>query len=46
MSSDFISAGRISRGVAGKSFSAVEITESHISKIKANDEKIGAFLTL
>ena len=38
MSSDFISAGRISRGVAEKSFSAVEITESHISKIKANDE--------
>jgi aspartyl-tRNA(Asn)/glutamyl-tRNA(Gln) amidotransferase subunit A len=41
-----MSAGEISRGVAGKSFSAVEIAKFHINAIKAADKEIGAFLTV
>ena len=45
-SGSFMSAGEISRGVAGKSFSAVEIAKFHINAIKAADKEIGAFLTV
>ena len=46
MKRDYMTALDISNGIEKKKFSAVEITESYISKIKAEDGSIGAFLTL
>jgi aspartyl-tRNA(Asn)/glutamyl-tRNA(Gln) amidotransferase subunit A len=46
MQSDYMSACDISKGIAEKKFSAVEIVESHIKKIKERDGEIGAFLTI
>ncbi len=46
MKRDYMTALDISNGIAKKKLSAVEITEGYISKIKAEDGGIGAFLTL
>jgi len=46
MSSGFMSIGEIVRGVTGGKYSAAEITEMYIEKIKAADNIIGAFLAV
>lgn len=42
----FMSVCEISAGVAGGKYSASEITEMYIEKIKSMDDRIGAFLTV
>lgn len=44
--SDYMSALDITKGIAEKRFSAEEVVESHIKRIKEEDGEIGAFLTL
>ncbi len=46
MMSDYMSARDIIKGIEEKRFSAEEVAESHIKKIKEEDGEIGAFLTL
>jgi len=37
---------KIHHGLVNKEFSAVEVTQAYLERIKSQDEKIGAFLTL